>query len=438
MVKKRGKDPTYFDLLNDEDVNRWYKKVCRGSKVTADVYLRRLGNYCNAHNTTPVVFVNQTKKDLEDQLNDLVTELEDDKTGSYIHSIIKALKSWLDHNGKTVGKIKIKDADGTPTLTKEQPLTLEELNTIIYNNNQPMSSRLAVVLVAQTGIRPGTLGNYDGSDGLRIGDFPEIKIRKNKKKIEFEKIPTRIRIRKEITKSNRKYDTFLGEQGCGILREYLEERMRKGEKLTDDSPIISTLWGKKEFPISAKISERIRRAFRSVDYTMRPYVLRSFFASQTMIAESKRKVIRDYRQYWMGHKGDITRRYTTQGRELTGSMIEDMRENYAQCQEFLETTSLYRESEEDRRQLVKIEVLKALGVSEDIINENNLLGVSEGEFKQVIGQAINTLKENGTAQTNGNGTMRKAISHEELDDYLEQGWDVSNELSNGRIIIKKE
>lgn len=34
----------YGYLLNDSDVRRWYGSVARGSRVTADVYLRRFGS----------------------------------------------------------------------------------------------------------------------------------------------------------------------------------------------------------------------------------------------------------------------------------------------------------------------------------------------------------------------------------------------------------
>jgi hypothetical protein len=38
-------------LLEDQDIKRWYDNLCRGSKVTADVYLRRL--LVNLHHTSP-------------------------------------------------------------------------------------------------------------------------------------------------------------------------------------------------------------------------------------------------------------------------------------------------------------------------------------------------------------------------------------------------
>ena len=33
----------YLHLLEDPEVKRWYQNVVRGSRITADVYLRRLG-----------------------------------------------------------------------------------------------------------------------------------------------------------------------------------------------------------------------------------------------------------------------------------------------------------------------------------------------------------------------------------------------------------
>jgi len=55
------------------------------------------------------------------------------------------------------------------------------------------------------------------------------------------------------------------------------------------------------------------------------YVLRSYFDTQLMLAESKGLVLRDYRTFWMGHKGDIENRYTTNKQRLPEEVIEDMR-----------------------------------------------------------------------------------------------------------------
>jgi nitroreductase len=44
MSQKRAPQVRYKLLLKDKNLKRWYDNVARGSLVTADVYLRRLGH----------------------------------------------------------------------------------------------------------------------------------------------------------------------------------------------------------------------------------------------------------------------------------------------------------------------------------------------------------------------------------------------------------
>jgi len=44
-------------------------------------------------------------------------------------------------------------------------------------------------------------------------------------------------------------------------------------------------------------------------------------------------VLRDYRTFWIEHKGDIGNRYTTNRQRLPEQVIEDMREAYRRAQE---------------------------------------------------------------------------------------------------------
>ena len=43
----------YKHLLEDKDVKRWYENLEAKSVITATVYLRTLGLYCNFAETTP-------------------------------------------------------------------------------------------------------------------------------------------------------------------------------------------------------------------------------------------------------------------------------------------------------------------------------------------------------------------------------------------------
>jgi len=110
----------YARLLEDPNVKRWHENVARGSPVTADVYLRRLGNYCEKTKTNPAALLAYSELDLYNLLLDLVSSMEQaGKTGSYTESIFKALRSWLAHNGKDIHrKIKIRGAEDSPSLKK--------------------------------------------------------------------------------------------------------------------------------------------------------------------------------------------------------------------------------------------------------------------------------------------------------------------------------
>jgi hypothetical protein len=108
------------------------------------------------------------QKELEDLLLDSVSELEEQgKAGSYIESIVKALRSWLSHNRRELkAGIKIKGADDTPTLREERVPTKGELLRILLAGDK--KARAAAALVAFAGVRLETLGNYNGTDGLRL------------------------------------------------------------------------------------------------------------------------------------------------------------------------------------------------------------------------------------------------------------------------------
>jgi hypothetical protein len=57
----RGPPSRHGHLLKDPDVARWHANVARGSVITADVYLRRLGVFCAEHKTKPVALAKLTE-----------------------------------------------------------------------------------------------------------------------------------------------------------------------------------------------------------------------------------------------------------------------------------------------------------------------------------------------------------------------------------------
>ena len=84
-------------------------------------------------------------------------------------------------------------------------------------------------------------------------------------------------------------------------------------------------------------------------FKWRPYVLRAYFDAQMLLAESHGKIAHPYRVFFMGHKGDIEARYTTNKGILPKNLVEDMRRAFKESSEYLETTP---RSETDKKEML--------------------------------------------------------------------------------------
>ncbi|MGI0070151.1 MAG: hypothetical protein ACREAN_07850, partial [Nitrosopumilaceae archaeon] len=128
------------------------------------------------------------------------------------------------------------------------------------------------------------------------------------------------------------------------LLAYLNERLAMGENLGPDSAVIApdasykVYRGKnagKKFLPTKRISKDIRQAFRP-RFRWRPYVLRAFFDTQLLMAESRGKMVHDFRVFFMGHKGSMESRYTTNKGVLPNALVKEMKSAFKRSQEFLD------------------------------------------------------------------------------------------------------
>ncbi len=414
----------YTHLLEDPNVKRWYENVKRGSPIWADICLRRVGAFCNQVGTTPVKLVAMDDKELFNLLLDYVSsEEKKGHAGTYINSALTAIKSWLSFNNKhVIGKIRIRDATGTPSLANERVPTQDELKRIFLSGDK--KTRTACVLMGHAGVRPESIGNYYGTDGLRVKDIPDIEIKE--KVITFAKMPAMIVVRPELSKTRQQYFTFLSEEGCGYLKDYLEERMQNGEEITSDSPLVTPKLRMKPFIRTVNIGDIIRDAIRKAGFQWRPYVLRSYFDTQLMVAESKGLVIRDYRTFWMGHKGDIENRYTTNRKRLPEEAIENMREAYQRSQAYLQTDKTAGKDDVDRK--IQRAVLMISGFKEEEIEDLHPSDMTQDELFELARKKL--------TETTLNQNKQKVVSVDNVAKHIEQGWEFVAELSNHKAVIR--
>jgi hypothetical protein len=432
----------YGRYLEDEQVGRWYRNVARGSPITAEVALRRLSKLCELLRMSPREMVEKARGDLarfQDMLEDMVAELEGEgKAPGYIADLMKTIKSWLRYHDVTLTRrIKIKDSTATPTIDGERVPSQDELARILRAS--PPRVRVAIVLMAFSGLRPQSIGNHDGGDGLMLKDLPELKA--DGGNIVFEKVPTTVLVRAGLSKAKHRYFTFLSSEGCTYLKEYLEERVRSGERLKPESPLLTherREAAEKPFMMTKKITHFIRQCMRKAGVYKRPYVLRAYFDTNMIIAESKGKISHPYLQFMMGHKGDIEARYSTNKGVLPPDMIEDMRRCYRECEPFLsmaaqplEQSSIVKEA--------KIEALKSIAKSLLGIDLREVTLARERELGRELSrdEELNLLEEELKKLREGKHNPQRIIREDELEGHLAEGWNVQTILPSGRILIKK-
>ena len=332
-------------LLSNKDIRRWYDNLARSSIVTADVRLRKLSLFCENNKITPFELVELGQKDsraVADLIEDSITTMEKQhKAPQYIKAIVTAVKSWLHHFEIEVKrKIKIANADSTPSLANERVPDDIELKELFNRANLRTGAIMA--LIGKAGLRPEVLGKHDASDGLMIRDLPELDIVLGIAR--FQVMPPKVIVRKTLSKAGHGYFTFISELGAEKVLAYLNERLASGEMLTADSPVIApssklvTYRGKhqgKKFMTTSVIGQQVRKSMRP-RFMWRPYVLRAFFDTQLLIAESRGKIAHDFRVFFMGHKGSIEAKYTTNKSILSKLLTDEMREAFRKSQEFLD------------------------------------------------------------------------------------------------------
>ncbi len=429
-------------LEDDPTFRRWYDNLSRGSKSTAQDRARVLYRFLVKHDMTPTSLVEMGKEDVEmveNLLLDFVSELHrEGKVPGYINNYIVTVKSWLRFNRIVlVRKIKVGNTNLTPTIEDERIPTPDELLQILsYAESR---GKCSIALMAFSGLRPQVLGHMNGTDGLKIKDFPELDIQG--KNVTFTKKPTMINIRANLSKAKHKYFTFLSEEGCDYIKAHLERRLAMGEQLHHNSAIINVKHGREQTGFrkntvnsfghiaTQSVAVEIRRAMRP-RFDWRPYVLRCYFDTQLLIAENNGKISHAYRQFFMGHVGNIEARYTTNKGRLPDNLIEDMRRRYADSEEYF-TTRKTQDNEKLRKRdfLLTAETLfpDKIDSIRNILKRHISLEEASPEIRELVKPTRKVRREAVVVE-----------SEEEMVKLVSQGWDLDKSLNNGKFLLTRD
>jgi integrase len=424
----------YRRLMEDESFSSWIENIARGSKVNAEVTLRRMGRICMLLQTTPPDLARMSKGEAGDVLLRSVSRLEKDgNRSSTIMGYVKSLKGWWLFNDLDVTRqVRLSRENGL--YDNERVPTHTELHSILEHGD--LQKKVCCALMAFSGVRPGVLGNRDADDGLRVSDLPEMVVSGGESpKVEFLKVPTVVVVRRTISKAGRQYLSFLPEQGCGYVKQYLEWRMRVlKEKLGPESPIVTAGPNNPQrigrFVRVNNVGDAVRLAIRAAGFGWRPYVLRRYFDTRMMGAEQEGQVIKDYRVFWMGHIGDIEHVYTLNKGQLPEDLLDGMRQAYARAsQKHLLTVVQAGMSKDEVVSTARVEALRMFGYTDEELG-------ALGDITQITMERLQELIHHKSKLMLGlkEGTQ-KVVPIAELERWIEEGWDYKRDLPNGKAVI---
>ncbi len=100
------------------------------------------------------------------------------------------------------------------------------------------------------------------------------------------------------------------------------------------------------------IERDVRMAMRP-RFNWRPYVLSAFFDTQLLIAESQGKIAHDFRVFFMGHKGSMEARYTTNKSILPQVLVDEMRDAFKRSEKYLDLEKSEENPVEKKKESVR-------------------------------------------------------------------------------------
>jgi integrase len=410
----------------------WEKELAMRSSLTSSVRVRCLALFCEVAGLTPGEIVRRARGQPE-AFHRLLSEYavamnERGRTGVYLHKVFGVLKSWLAFNGVDYRRFpKISAREGT-TVENERVPSAEELRRILAVSSP--RGRVAVLLMAGSGVRPGVLGSMDGTDGLRLGDLPDLELTPA---LKFRHTTFVIRVRSTRDKVGKGYMTFGGPELGEALLAYLGERAAAGEVLTPESAVIAPLkagMGGDEpgrCVTTKAIQYDIRTAIRSAGLSARPYVLRARFATSCLLGEQHGTVTRDVREFWMGHGlGAIQNRYTL-GKRLTEETIEAMRVEYERTLPYISAMPVASTSNEEAFRVM----LRGVGYDDAAI---------AGLGKLTADKTIAALKRKQESDAEASGPVepgqQKVVDATAVEAWIEKGWRFVSPLNGTKAVIE--
>ena len=376
-------------------------------------------------------------------IRDAARMKRDGRLDSYVSKFFEGLRSFLRfHHVAFDGFPSLSPIKGA-SLANERVPAPDELGRVL--DRLTLRGRVLALFMAHSGVRPGVLGSYQGENGLRLVDLPDLKSEKGSAK--FSSVPFVIRVPANLSKTRVSYVTFGTAQLATALLSYLDQRTREGEKLRPDSPVIACgpMRGialisrdaarfSKGFLTTKVVTEEIRSVLHACapeGVRWRPYVLRAYCSTRLLMAEGEGRITRDLREEILGHDGGVSSRYNV-GKRWGDELLAEARREYENAAEFLETNAQARLSvaAELRRTFLGV-----AGVPDDEISAH--LGDTNEELLELLRKR---LVLDAPTQPNAEPMPRRRsqrpVTLQEAERLLAEGWTYVSTFGSDRVLLQ--
>jgi len=234
-------------------------------------------------------------------------------------------------------------------------------------------------------------------------------------------------------KENVEYDTWIGPNTVDSLKTFLRIRQRRGEQLTDETPLFST-WTKPFHRMSPKgLSALFKRLTEKTGIIVRPHRIRKFFETYLALAKVHPVILK----YWMGHKvatgkKDVEMRYII-------PPVEEQRKLYMEAYKQIDLTP-----KPEAEDLLKAEIksrLETMDPSERQKFVKHLTSIYREKANLMLADPeIKVLLRKEKTRTNGGSATdcQRIVTEQELAPYLAKGWRVQAVLPSGKVVISDE
>ena len=437
-------------IQTDKAFARWMRKL--RNEVTRADYYKALVPFLNTLKLTPQTFIDQYKAEGEVRENMLDTvemalkEIEQVHmaTAIFIHATMVSL---LKHNGTIIGAAAFELPAPKRTRIEPQYIPKEEEYETVKRFAPKSRNKFYFAFLRESGVRRGVLDDPAPMTLRNVLDLDFTALEKGEIKF-ARQTSCAILIYAtwdgaEIARTPETYITYILPSGMQLLKDYLESRLRDGEKLTPDSYLftLDKTEGTKGYLTDEQAGVMVIRTMYAAGFTIKKknpktgqsedkpkYSSKSF---RPMFYNSLSGIDDIDKEALMGHIKGIQARYH--------GTIDDL----MQAKEFMRAKyehgmrTVAGVSDEQTRMNMLLDFVRTMGLPEQKIEA----------IKREIGRPmrLDALRsrlrkefEHLTPHATDGGSRftSKIVSKEELIECVNAGWEIVKELSDGAFVVK--